>query len=189
MAIFRKGPEPRALAVAMAGVRMGDRLLQIGFADRLLLGALASKVGLSGRAAAAVPSESTAAAARDAAARAGVLVEVEVGPLQRLPFQANAFDLAVIDSTANLIGTMRPEDRVGCLQEVFRVLRPGGRVVVIETAPRGGLGALFARRAVGPHYRATGGAKTALRAEGFKGARILAEREGLVFFEAVKPGA
>ena len=94
-----------------------------------------------------------------------------------------AFDLAVIDDTGGLVGTMRPDDRVATLRETFRILRPGGRAIVIGAAPRGGLGALFTRAQSGPGFDAT----AALHAEGFKSARVLAEREGLVFTEGIKP--
>jgi hypothetical protein len=75
------------------------------------------------------------------------------------------------------------------LQEAFRTLKPRGRVVVIERAPRGGLGALFKPSSAAPadpHYQASGGAVAALQAEGFRAARLLAERDGLSFFEGVR---
>ena len=55
--------------------------------------------------------------------------------------------------------------------------------------PRGGLGALFRPRRRGPvdpHYASSGGAIVALEAEGFRAARLLAERDGLSFFEGVR---
>ena len=78
---------------------------------------------------------------------------------------------------------MRAEDRVAALREAFRVLRPGGRAIAIGAAPRGGLGALLTRTRSGPALDAT----PALQAEGFKSVRKLAEREGLVFTEGIKP--
>ena len=36
-----------------------------------------------------------------------------------------------------------------------------------------------------PHYLSSGGAVTALKAEGFKAVRQLAERDGLSFFEGI----
>ena len=63
-----RAPEP--LAVTMSGVRMGERLLQIGVDDPALTGALAARTGLSGHAAIAVTSEQAADRARSAAAEA-----------------------------------------------------------------------------------------------------------------------
>jgi len=49
------------LAVSMAGVKLGERLLQIGIDDAMLAGQLAAKTGLSGTAAHIVSSDSEAA--------------------------------------------------------------------------------------------------------------------------------
>jgi ubiquinone/menaquinone biosynthesis C-methylase UbiE len=184
---FARGPDPHALAVGMAGVKMGDRLVQIGCAHAGRLGAIAVKVGLSGRAVAIVADEAAASRARKGAAAAGVLVEIDVAPPSRLPLDDDAFDVAVVDDTAGLFSNLRPEDRVAAVRELRRVLRPGGRAVVIGTAPRGGLGALLGRPAINPEFQAKGGAVEALKADGFVSVRTLAEREGLSFVEGVRP--
>ena len=48
--MFLKRDNPHSLVVGMTGVKMGDRLLQVGCAHGGRLAAVASKVGLSGRA-------------------------------------------------------------------------------------------------------------------------------------------
>jgi len=184
--MFLKRDKPHALEIGMVGAKMGDRFLQVGCAHGPRMAAIASATGLSGRAVAVVPDEASAERARKGAAREGVLVDVEVAPPTRLPLEADAFDIVAIDDTAGLIGTMRPEDRVATLREAQRVLRPGGRVMIVGTAPRGGFGALVSRAHSGPPFAASGGATKALDAEGFRSARILAERGGLVFVEAIK---
>ena len=185
--MFFKRDDPYALVVGMTGVKMGDRVVQIGCAHGGRLGAVAGKVGLSGRAVAIVPDEASASRARKGAEDAGVLVEIEVAPPMRLPVEADAFDLAVVDDTSGLIGTMRPEDRVASVRELLRVLRPGGRVMMIGAAPRAGLRARLSRSQSGPPFALSGDAGKALQADGFKSVRTLAEREGLVFVEGIKP--
>jgi ubiquinone/menaquinone biosynthesis C-methylase UbiE len=185
--MFLKRQDPYLLVVSMTGVKLGDRLLQVGCAHAGRLGAVAAKVGLSGRAVAVAPDDASAARARKGAAGAGVLVEVEVAPPTRLPVEDAQFDLAVVDDTGGLFGTMRAEDRVASIRELARALRPGGRVILIGAAPRGGLGSLLSRAQSGPPFAATGEALTAFEADGFKSVRLLAEREGLVFVEGVKP--
>ena len=106
------------------------------------------------------------------------------------PFEDGAFNLIVLDNQEGLLSTMRPEQRVATLKQAFRTLAPRGRIVIIERGARGGLGALvkssgFCARAI-RHYESSGGAVTALQAEGFRGARPLAERDGLSFFEGVR---
>lgn len=185
--MFFKRQDPHALVVSMTGVKMGDRLLQVGCAHGGRLGAVAAKVGLSGRAVAVVPDESSAARARKGAAEAGVLVEVEVAPPMRLPLNDAGFDLAIVDDTAGLIGSLGAEDRVASVRELLRVVRPGGRAMIIGAMPRGGLGALFTRAHGSLPFAASGDATRVLQAEGFRSVRTLAAREGLVFVEGIKP--
>jgi ubiquinone/menaquinone biosynthesis C-methylase UbiE len=180
---FRRSDDPYVLVERMTGVKMGDRVALIGCAHGGRLAAVAGKVGLSGRAVAIVADETSAARARKGAADAGVLVELEVAAPSALPVDAAAFDLAVVDDTAGLLGTMRAEDRVAAVREAIRILRPGGRVIVIGAAPRGGLGSLFSRAQPGPPFDPV----PSLEAEGFKMVRTLAERDGLKFVEGVKP--
>ena len=185
--MFLKRDNPYLLIIGMTGVKLGDTFVQVGCAHGGRLAAVAGKVGLSGRAAVVAPDESSAARARTAAEGAGVLVEVEVAPPTRLPLADDAFDLAVVDDTGGLFGMMRPEERVAAIRELVRVLRPGGRVLVVGASPRGGLGALLSRTRSGPPFVASGDATRALEADGFRPVRTLAEREGLVFVEGIKP--
>ena len=185
--MFLKKSDPYLLITGMTGVKMGDRFVQVGCANGGRMAAVAAKVGLSGRAAVVAPDEASAARARKAADAAGVLVEVETGRPAQLPLGDGEFDLAVVDDTAGLFGTMRAEDRVAAVRELVRVLRPGGRVLDIGSAPRGGLGAVLSRTQNGPPFVASGEATIALEADGFRAVRTLAEREGLVFVEGIKP--
>jgi ubiquinone/menaquinone biosynthesis C-methylase UbiE len=185
--MFLKRQDPYALVKSMTGVKMGDRFVQVGCAHGGRLGAVAGKVGLSGRAVVVAPDEAAAARARKGAAEAGVLVEVEVAPPTRLPVEDAGFDLALIDDTGSLLDAMRADDRVAAIRELARVLRPGGRVMIVGAAPRGGLGALISHTPSGPHFVASGDATKALEADGYKSVRTLADREGLVFVEAIKP--
>jgi len=180
---FRRRGDPHMLAVGMTGVKLGDRVVQIACPHGGRMAAVAAKVGLSGRAVAVVATEAEAARARKGAADAGVLVEVEVSPPTSLPLEADAFDLAVIDDTGGFLGALRAEERVATVREVHRVLRQGGRVLVIGAAARGGLGALFSRTHAGPPFDPS----PSLEADGFRSVRLLAEREGLTFVEAIKP--
>jgi ubiquinone/menaquinone biosynthesis C-methylase UbiE len=179
MFFLRKSSLER-LPVAMSGVRMGERVLQIGIDDPSLAGAIAAKVGLSGHAALVVANERQAAQASAAAARAGALIDVQVTGHETLPFSDDSFDVVVLHA-GGLTAPLNDAAGVSMLRESLRVLRSGGRIVVIEGSPRG----LMARFRA--HERPDGGvALGALGAAGFKAARLLAEREGYRFFEAVK---
>jgi ubiquinone/menaquinone biosynthesis C-methylase UbiE len=168
------------LPVAMSGVRMGERLLQIGVDDASLVGAIAAKVGLSGHAAVAVADERQAARVGASAAASGALVDVRTASLAALPFSDEAFDVIVLHARG-VAHALADEPGVALLGDSRRVLRSGGRIVVIEGRGRG----LFAR--LRAERRAdTGAALHALTAAGFKAARLLAECEGYWFLEAVR---
>ena len=184
MAFFKKLLAAKDLRISMVGLQLGNRVLQIGHGDPQLIALLASEVGITGQASALVANDAAAETITRASATRGVLVDVKVASLRTPPFAQGWFDVIVLPE---LIGAMRPHERVGALQGAQQVLRVGGRMLVIEAAPRGGLGALFSTRAVDPHYRAQGGAGAALRAEGLTRIRTLAERDGLLFTEGTKP--
>ncbi|HEV2984087.1 MAG TPA: hypothetical protein VGX46_06855, partial [Vicinamibacterales bacterium] len=78
--MFLKRDDPHLLIVGMAGVKMGDRLVQIGCAQGGRLAAVAGKVGLSGRAVLVAPDDASAARGRKGAEAGGVLVEIEIAP-------------------------------------------------------------------------------------------------------------
>jgi SAM-dependent methyltransferase len=184
---FSRRDDPFMLVVGMTGVKMGDRLALIGCGHGSRLAAIAAKVGLSGRALAIVPDAASAARMRKGAEHAGVLVDVEIAPPTKLPPDEGTFDLAVVDDTGGVLGALPAEDRVAAVRELLRILRPGGRVMVMGAAPRGGFGALLTRAQSGPPFTASGEVNLALQADGFRSVRTLAEREGIVFVEGVKP--
>jgi SAM-dependent methyltransferase len=184
--MFLKRDDPHLLIVGMAGVKMGDRLVQIGCAQGGRLAAVAGKVGLSGRAVLVAPDDASAARGRKGAEAGGVLVEIEIAPPARLPLDADDFDVAIIDDTGGLFAAMHADDRAGAIREVARILRPAGRVLLIGAVPSGGIGALLTRAQSRPPFAGSDDAKAALQAAGFKAVRSLAEREGLVFVEGIK---
>jgi ubiquinone/menaquinone biosynthesis C-methylase UbiE len=179
---FRKS-QLDPLAVTMCGVKLGDRLLVLGSGDTPLIAALAGKAGLTGRACVLDASAAATKSAASAIEREGALVETSTAPWTMLPFDVHAFDVVVI---RNVLGALDAEGRLRSVQEVHRVLRPGGRAVAIDDTERAGLAALFGSDRVDPQYRRSGGATHAMEAAGFRGVRTLAKREGQLFVEGVK---
>jgi ubiquinone/menaquinone biosynthesis C-methylase UbiE len=181
MQVFRSPGEP--LAISMAGIKLGDRLLVVGCSDPVLIARLAVKTGLTGRAMALDERETLSARAADVAAREGALIETATARWTALPLDAGTFDVTLIHDVFSYI---TDKERLGCVGEVQRVLRPGGRCLVIDAAPRAGLAALVRSRPSPRDYSASGGAVTTLQSGGFRAVRTLAERDGLVFVEGVK---
>ncbi len=184
MALFRKLPGGFLdLAVSMVGVKLGDRLLQLGCGDGALLAALAVKVGLTGRACAVDATAAGLSRGEAGAARGGALVELAAAPYHALPHDADAFDIVVL---YDVLAAARDEDRRAWMGEVVRVVRPGGRVLVVDRTARTGLAALLGQPAVDPSYATSGGAQAALGAAGCVAVRTLSERGGFRFSEGVR---
>lgn len=178
------------LAVAMSGVRLGERVLQVGVDDARLVGQIAAKTGLSGAAACVVADAQQAAKAKGGADQAGVLVDIDVAPLGALPHPDSGFDVAVVHSASGLLSSLDAPARRTLLSESARVLRAGGRIIVIEPGTRTGLRSMLrpVPSSQAP-YDAAGGVIADLRAAGFSPVRELGDREGLRFAEGLKGGA
>jgi ubiquinone/menaquinone biosynthesis C-methylase UbiE len=187
--MFLRKPATRRdpLPVTMSGVRMGERVLQIGVDDPAVAGAIATKVGLSGHAAMVVADQQAAARARVGIADAGGLVDLQVTSADTLPFEDGSFDALVVHNMDLTLAALPAEQRRMRLAEWRRVLRDGGRLVVIEAGTRSGLGALL-RPGPKPDagYEDTGGTVGALQGAGFKPVRLLGDREGFKFIEGLK---
>ena len=182
----RRGGDPHLLAVSMTGVKLGDRVAFVGCPDADRIAAIAAKVGLSGRAAAAMPDAAATARMNKAAANAGVLVDTDLADAKSLPYGDGDFDLVVVDDTGAFIEQLPDGDRPAVAREIVRVLRPGGRVVVVGGGEPEGLTRLMSKTPASPLV-VSGAVNTLLESNGFGIVRTLAEREGLVFIEGLKP--
>jgi ubiquinone/menaquinone biosynthesis C-methylase UbiE len=180
---LKKAAPAEPLAVSMAGVKLGDRLLVVGCTDGSLIAQLAVKTGLTGRACAVDEDAARAARAAATAEREGALIESFTAPWTALPLESAAFDLVVL---RDVLAGLDMHRRLAALGEVLRVMRPGGRCMVIEGSARGGLGALFSSQPASAEYASGGGAERAMTSAGFRGVRTLAERSGLLFVEGLK---
>jgi SAM-dependent methyltransferase len=176
------------LVIAMSAVRLGERLLQIGLDDPAVLGALAAKVGISGHAAVATFDERGAERARSAIANASTLADVVTTTDGTLPFDVASFDVVVVHNVNGTLAALTDALRSQLLQEVLRVTRSGGRVVVTEPGERSGIRAMLAPAPKrDERYEGAGGTLAAMEAAGFRPVRLLADRDGFRFIEGLKP--
>ena len=117
----------RLRTLAALGLRQGEAVLDAGCGTGLLLEQEALAVGPSGRAEGIDSSPDMLARAE---ARCGELAQVNLqqGSVDTLPFADAAFD--ALSCTQTLLYVERLE---AALAEYQRVLKPGGRLAVIET--------------------------------------------------------
>jgi len=177
------GREP--LAVAMSGVRMGERVLQIGMDTPEVTAVLAAKPGLSGESSMVVPNDATAVSARRAAEKAGALVNIRVHDLENLPYDPQSFDLVVVHNRSGQFASLNEAQRSRALQECRRVLRSGGRIVVIDQGTPTGLTAIFKSRKDPESAAVT---VRELGTAGFRSVRPLGDRDGYSFVEGMNAG-
>lgn len=129
----------RKVTVRESGASPGQALLDCATGTGDLALELKRAVGPQGRVLGTDFCAEMLEAAPKKAARAGLQVEFEVADVLKLPYREGTFDAATI-----AFGIRNVDDPVQCLKEMGRVVKPGGRVVVLEFGqPRGLFGALF----------------------------------------------
>lgn len=117
----------KAFTVQIAGVRKGDRVLDVagGTADLSL--AFARKVGPTGQVWLTDINHAMLSRGRDRVVDNGLLLPVAQCDAEKLPFPDNHFDVVTV---AFGLRNMTHKDQA--IAEMRRVLKPGGRLLVLE---------------------------------------------------------
>ena len=117
----------KAFTVQIAGVRKGDRVLDVagGTADLSL--AFAKKVGPTGQVWLTDINHAMLSVGRDRVVDNGLLLPVAQCDAEKLPFPDNHFDVVTV---AFGLRNMTHKDQA--IAEMRRVLKPGGRLLVLE---------------------------------------------------------
>ena len=121
--------EQRRVVRAALALRPGDRVLDVGVGPGLLAAEMAPEVGPSGRICGIDISDSMLAIANTRAnVPGGPGIELELGSATNIPHPVESFDVVVSTQVFEYV-----DDVPAALDEVRRVLRPGGRVVLLDT--------------------------------------------------------
>jgi demethylmenaquinone methyltransferase/2-methoxy-6-polyprenyl-1,4-benzoquinol methylase/phosphoethanolamine N-methyltransferase len=119
----------REMTVELAGLQPGDSLLDVGCGPGSVTIPAKKRLGTNGRAAGIDPSPEMIARARQNAAQKGLDIDFRVGVIEDLPFPDATFDVV----TASLMIHHLPGDlKASGLAEVYRVLKPGGRLLIAD---------------------------------------------------------
>ena len=117
----------KAYTVAVANLREGDRVLDIAGGTGDLARAFAKKVGARGSVLLTDINEAMLRQGRDRLLDEGLVLPTTICDAEALPFPTASFDLV---SVAFGLRNMTHKERA--LAEMNRVLRPGGRLLVLE---------------------------------------------------------
>src|SRR5687768_10286860 len=117
----------KAYTVAVANLREGDRVLDIAGGTGDLARAFAKKVGARGLVVHTDINEAMLRQGRDRLLDEGLVLPTSICDAEKLPFPAGSFDLV---SVAFGLRNMTHKDQA--LAEMNRVLRAGGRLLVLE---------------------------------------------------------
>jgi demethylmenaquinone methyltransferase/2-methoxy-6-polyprenyl-1,4-benzoquinol methylase len=115
--------------IEMSGVRKGHRVLDIAGGTGDLTYAFSKRVGAEGSVVLADINESMLKVGRDRLADRGVAGNLEVvqANAEHLPFADNEFNVITI-----AFGLRNVTHKDAALKEMYRVLKPGGRLLVLE---------------------------------------------------------
>ncbi len=116
-------------ALFYSGVRFGQQVLDLAGGTGDITALMAPRVGSSGRVVIADINDSMLNVGRQRLRDRGIVGNVEYvqANAEQLPFASNSFDLVTI-----AFGLRNVTDKSAALREMQRVLKPGGRALVLE---------------------------------------------------------
>ena len=132
----------REKLVDLAGLAPGESVLDVGCGTGTLAIAARRRVGATGEVFGIEPSPAMIARAVSKAGRARVDVSFTTGAVEALPFTGGRFD-AVLSTL--MLHHLPRKVRQQCAREIRRVLRPAGRVLVVDFGQAQNKGSVLAR--------------------------------------------
>jgi demethylmenaquinone methyltransferase/2-methoxy-6-polyprenyl-1,4-benzoquinol methylase len=117
----------KAYTIAASGVREGHHVLDIAGGTGDLAQAFAKRVGPRGLVVHTDINEAMLSQGRDRLLNAGVALPTTLCDAEKLPFAGDSFDIVTV-----AFGLRNMTHKDVALKEMCRVLRPGGRLLVLE---------------------------------------------------------
>jgi len=126
---FGRAKRLRQMTLDQALIQPGETLLDVGCGTGGVTIPAKIRVGINGSAAGIDPAPEMIAVARRKAQRAGIEIDFRVGVIESLPFPDETFDVV---TASMMMHHLPPHLQVQGLAEIWRVLKPGGRILIAD---------------------------------------------------------
>jgi demethylmenaquinone methyltransferase/2-methoxy-6-polyprenyl-1,4-benzoquinol methylase/phosphoethanolamine N-methyltransferase len=123
------GSRFRRKTLQFAQLQPGEHVLDVGCGSGVLTRLAAERVGNDGEVIGIDPSAEMIQVAKHKAAKVQSKAHFQLGVIESLPFEDERFDIVL---SSMMLHHLPPELKVAGLREIFQVLKPGGRLMVVD---------------------------------------------------------
>ncbi|MDR3577591.1 MAG: methyltransferase domain-containing protein [Anaerolineaceae bacterium] len=123
----------RQATLQLARIIPGEQILEVGCGTGTLSLAAKRQAGAHSTVCGIDIAPDMIETARQKAAKAGLDAQFQVGRIETIPYPDNQFDLVL--SSLMLHHIPDDKNKQQGLKEIFRVLKPGGRLLIVDMAP------------------------------------------------------
>lgn len=123
------GSRFRRKTLQLAQLQSGEHVLDVGCGTGVLTRLAAEEVGNDGEVLGIDASAEMIQVAKRKAAKAHSKADFKLGVVESLPFEDERFDIVL---SSMMLHHLPPELKVAGLREIFRVLKSGGRLMVVD---------------------------------------------------------